>query len=149
MQKYHYTECGLDNIYLLNGFEVMTFEDEQVVSVHNTEGLHLAIGTDILNKTSLLNGQELRFLRKEMGLSQKELAALFGKTDQTVANWEKGDSMQAQSDDIVIRLRYAAHIQANKDICDVLTRLALDEIERLERIFTEENDSWEQMPLAA
>lgn len=30
MKKYHYTECGLDNIYLINGFEIIKAIDGEI-----------------------------------------------------------------------------------------------------------------------
>jgi len=149
VEKYHYTECGLDNIYLVNGYEVMEFEGESIYAVHDTEGLHRAIGEDILNKTTLLSGKEIRFLRKEIELSQKDIANILGKTDQTVANWEKSVSIQAQSDDIIIRMRYASSIGLTKELADYLERLALDEMNRLEIEFSEEKGHWEPAILIA
>lgn len=143
MKKYHYTECGLNNVYLANGYEIYEFEGEECVAIHDQEGLHKAIGCDLLNKTSLLKGDEIRFLRKEIGVSQKELAQVLGNTDQTLANWEKDKRPHTQAEDLVIRMYYASKIEISKELQEYLSRLALDEMERMDRTFQEDQDQWE------
>jgi putative transcriptional regulator len=43
-RRYHYRECGLDNIYLLNGFDPVETPRGVSVQIRDREGLHLAIG---------------------------------------------------------------------------------------------------------
>lgn len=88
----HYTDCGLENIYLSNGFEVEELDGERYVTIHNLDGLHEAIGLHIVLEKKAPNGQEIRFLRTEMGLSQHQLGAKLGVSDQSVARWEKGQT---------------------------------------------------------
>ena len=91
-ELHHYRECGLDNIFLLNGFTVRETRHGRAVSIEDIDGLHRAIGTHLAKEKRMLTGAELRFLRVELGLSQKLLGMLLGKTAQTVARWEKGQS---------------------------------------------------------
>jgi DNA-binding transcriptional regulator YiaG len=63
-----------------------------MVHIENINGLHHAIGLHIVENTNPMTGAEFRFLRKQMQLSQAELAKRLGVTDQTVANYEKGKS---------------------------------------------------------
>jgi len=86
----HYTDCGLDNIFLLNGFEWEEVDGERYLSVADIDGLHRAIGLHIVMDKKAPTGQEMRFLRTEMGLSQAELGKLLSVSDQSVARWEKG-----------------------------------------------------------
>jgi DNA-binding transcriptional regulator YiaG len=86
----NYTDCGLDNIFLLNGFEREVIDGEEYVSISDIDGLHRAIGLHIVLDKKAPTGQEMRFLRTEMGLSQAELGKLLGVSDQSVARWEKG-----------------------------------------------------------
>ena len=51
MEQHHYTECGLDNIYLINGFEAREYEGETFYSVRDIERLYKAIALDPVNKT--------------------------------------------------------------------------------------------------
>jgi hypothetical protein len=47
---YRYKACGLDNIYLLNGYDVEEHDGEKHVFVRNMEELHKAIGCHITPK---------------------------------------------------------------------------------------------------
>jgi len=40
---YHYTLCGLDNVWLENGYQVRETSYGQGISVHDVEGLHEVI----------------------------------------------------------------------------------------------------------
>lgn len=72
----------------------MTFEDDpdygQLVSIQKLSGLHRAIGLRIIEKPEPMSGHELRFLRKQLGLTQAALAHKVQLCDQTIANYEKG-----------------------------------------------------------
>ena len=85
----HYLDCGLDNIYLKNGFEVSEDDGDKFLTVTDLDGLHRAIGLHIVLGRKAPSGKELRFLRNEMDMSQNELATMLGLSDQSVARWEK------------------------------------------------------------
>jgi hypothetical protein len=40
---YHYTECGLKNVWLTNGYQVCEFDGEKAVSITDAEQLHEVI----------------------------------------------------------------------------------------------------------
>ena len=90
MEAFHYKSSGLENVFLLNGYEVRELEGSRAVAIHDLEGLHRAIASQLVGKPAPLTGKELRFLRVEMDFSQKALGQLLGVTDQAVAKWEKG-----------------------------------------------------------
>ncbi|MBF5094515.1 hypothetical protein F1643_08485 [Azospirillum sp. INR13] len=69
---HHYTMCGLDNVYLENGYVQKDTEDGPVVSIEDLDGLHRAIANDIADKKGRLTGRELRFLRSVLRLSQQK-----------------------------------------------------------------------------
>ena len=105
MEAFHYKTSGLENIYLLNGYEVRELEGSRAVAIHNLEGLHRAIASQLIEKPAPLTGKELRFLRVEMDFSQKALGQLLGVTDQAVAKWEKGQTKSIpRGADTLIRL---------------------------------------------
>ena len=88
-EPYHLKGVGLPNIYLLNGVKVEHDPDYgRLVTIDNVDGLHRAIGLHIVEKRDRMTGDELRFLRKQMNLSQAALAKRLRVTDQTVANYE-------------------------------------------------------------
>lgn len=75
----HYTASGLDNIYLLNGFNVDEDPDYgRLLSIVAVDDLHRAIGMHVINLDRKMTGREFRFLRKQMGCKQKELAEALG-----------------------------------------------------------------------
>jgi putative transcriptional regulator len=108
---YHYTETGLKNIWLVNGYVVKKTPYGETVAIQDVEGLHRYIGS-IIAKRPKLTGPELRFLRKEMGLSQHALASLIGTSEQNVSLWERRGRVP-QTSDRIIKLIYLEHI--NKD----------------------------------
>jgi len=91
-KPYHYLASGLDNIFLLNGVTEKMTDYGPMVHIENINGLHHAIGLHIIEKDQPMEGAEFRFLRKQMQMSQVDLAKYLGVTDQTVANYEKGKS---------------------------------------------------------
>jgi DNA-binding transcriptional regulator YiaG len=89
---YEYKECGLDGIFLHNGYDIMEHGGELYASVEDTEGLHRKIGEYIVANTKELSPKEIRFLRNTMELTQSELGRWIGQSSQQVARWEKGQS---------------------------------------------------------
>jgi DNA-binding transcriptional regulator YiaG len=151
--RYHYTECGLDDVYLLSGFEYIATPRGRSVRIHDLEGLHRAIGTVLVRDRQSLNGREFRFLRHELNQTQAGLAATLGVNVQSVARWEKGQTKDpidgpAQR---LLRLLYREYIDENKDIAQPLKELAeLDEMfsEAEDEFGYEEKEGW-QPSLAA
>lgn len=128
IKRYHYKECGLDNIYLRNGFEVRPTNRGKMIHIHNLEGLHRAIGEILLEKKHI-NGKELRFLRTELNMTQANLAGMMGADVQTVARWEKGHTEKVPGPaQRVVRFLYNEKLSGNQEICEQLKALAdLDE----------------------
>lgn len=107
---YQYTACGLDNIWLKNGYEISESPDGRGVSIHDLDSLHKLIADGVVNKPAPLNGKEFRFLRMEMDLSQKAVGDLMDKTDQMIARWEKGSNAVPVLADVAIRNLYMESI---------------------------------------
>ncbi len=91
MRSHHYTECGLDDVWLDSGFEVKHFgEYGTAVAVHDEKGLHQLLARDIVDHDRHLVGQELMFLRTQLDWTQVDLGRRLGYNDgQMVAKWEK------------------------------------------------------------
>lgn len=90
-QPYPYRACGLDNIFLLNGYTVTEEDGERFVAVRNVDQLHKEIGRHVVCERKTLSGKEIRFLRNTLDMTQAELAEVLGTTTQTFARWEKGE----------------------------------------------------------
>jgi DNA-binding transcriptional regulator YiaG len=102
----HYRQCGLDNVFLLNGFDRETMDGEEHITIHSLDGLWKAIGLHIVLRQKTLAPQEVRFLRQQMDLTQAELAKMLRVTDQTVARWEKGDTAVNGTADFALRTAF-------------------------------------------
>jgi len=100
----HYTLCGLDNVYLLNGFDIEDMDGEVFTAVRNVEGLHRMIALRLAVLRRPMSGQEIRFLRKDLGFTQEELAKLFRVTRKRVNEYERGDQLPRTSQ-IVLQLK--------------------------------------------
>lgn len=107
-RPYHYKECGLDNVYLSNGFELVEEDGELLVSIENVDGLWKAIGLNLITSQKVLSSREIRFLRGQMQMTQAELAAKLRVDDQTYARWEKGRSQLPGPADVALRACFLA-----------------------------------------
>lgn len=111
-KPYHYTESGL-NVILI-GITQYTCDDckETFASIPNPEQLHTTIALDICkNKKALLLANEIRFLRKELGLKSKELAMAMGVKPEQVSRWENGKASIGESNDRMLRMIYRASVE--------------------------------------
>lgn len=106
----HYTACGLDNVYLASGYQVREIGGERYVSVRDAEDLHKAIAGYLIRQKKVLAGKEIRFLRKHLELTQRELANWLGVSDQSVARYEKEQTALEGPTDGLFRLLVAAQV---------------------------------------
>jgi putative transcriptional regulator len=141
---HHYTECGLDNVWLINGFETLETENGQAHSVHAMNDLHKAIALSLVTRDASLTGKELRFLRVELDLSQKGLGTMLGKSEQQVANWEKGVTPLPVLVDASVRQCYSETFHNKSRLSDLLKKLnALDKhIHELQIALEETSEGW-------
>ena len=104
-----YTDCGLDDVYLVSGYEVEEGHHGKSLSIKNIDELHRAIGRYLAGQKKVLSGKELRFLRKQMNLTQSELGKFVGLTSQQVAQWEKEQCEIPGAADLVVRALFLEH----------------------------------------
>lgn len=141
-QRYHYTECGLNNVWLLNGFSKQETPYGPGVSIEHIEGLHKAIATVLVRNKLRWSGGEFRFIRKELNMSQKSLADIFGKDVQTVARWEKSGRVPKMADRF-LRTIYKEHSNGHETIVQLVTRLnELDQKNYNKLSFDKEGMEW-------
>lgn len=135
-EPYLYRACGLENIYLLNGYRTDEIDGEEAVAITDLEGLHKAIGRHLVLHRKGLAPKELRFLRNTMGLTQAELADKLGYNSQSVARWEKGECDMPGAAEKLLRVMFLAPLLTDGELAmlrDLLvTRLSeLDEVDEL------------------
>ena len=130
-KPYRYRECGLDNVYLVNGF---TYQDTPYgpgVSFHNIPGLHAAITRALVCKEDPLKPQEFRFLRNRLKLTQAEFADLIGSTRQNIGRWERGTTNDIPGPaDLLARLCAGAGIRTKDELAAVLEKAKKDQAEK-------------------
>ena len=103
---HHYTECGLDYVYLDNGYVVHETAYGPAVEVEHADELDRQIALAVVNHQRSLTGQEVRFLRGLLDLTQTELAELLGKDAQSVARWERLKTAIPPTEDRALRQIY-------------------------------------------
>jgi DNA-binding transcriptional regulator YiaG len=78
-------------VYVEGGTEVVATAYGPATSYRSLDKLYDGIATAIArHHQAEMSPEELRFLRKRLGLSQEDLGALGGKKAQVAAKWEKG-----------------------------------------------------------
>ena len=91
MNEHHYLECGLTNV-VIHGIEAEIDDDgDEIVTIPAINELHRVIALGIVQHGAGISGDELRFLRTEMGLTQAELARLVHRDKQSVGRWERNE----------------------------------------------------------
>ncbi|MBT4519729.1 MAG: helix-turn-helix domain-containing protein [Halieaceae bacterium] len=120
---YHYESCGLENVWLKNGYTESTTKYGDGVSINDVEGLHCALALEIVHLPRPITAREFRFLRIELDLSQRQLAGLMGLTDQTIAKYEKGQSPITRLADTTLRNFFLESVNQESKVRDLLEEL--------------------------
>lgn len=135
----HYTECGLSNIYLRNGYERRTTGYGEAISIHDLDGLHRAIGLSLVENEPQLDAEEIRFLRKELDLPQSHLARILGVSESSVRAWENDRAEISEPAERILRLIYREHVAGDGSVRDII-----DHISKLNRDRHEEKIEFEE-----
>ena len=146
--KYHFTEFGLENIYLSNGFKFMETTRGESISIHDIDGLHKAIGLYLITSKKDLSKKEIRFLREEMLMSQYTLGRLLGVSEQAVRRWETGKTEIPKPSEYLLRLVYREHANNRNDkITTLLKEIAdlEDEINGQPILFVDTKQGWQSV----
>ncbi|MFN3549572.1 MAG: helix-turn-helix domain-containing protein [Mesorhizobium sp.] len=122
-KAHHYTESGLLNVYI-EGIVVETDDDgDEIVTIPAINELHRTIALGIVSHAKGIAGEELRFLRTEMGLTQAELAVLVHRDKQTIGRWERNEIEIDSSAEALLR-RFAI------EKLELPTETGIDELSR-------------------
>jgi len=151
----HYTACGLDYVYLQNGYQVRETKHGKATAIRDAQGLHDVIARAIISSPHRLRGQEVRFLRAQLKLSQEGLARVIRQRRGSVARWEAAPAKDIPGPvDAALRMFYALkaaqHAVAER-LVDLLTEI--DELEHKlsirEAAFRDTDEGWRSLPHAA
>lgn len=143
---YHYTECGLNNVWLANGYDEHETPYGAAVSIADVDGLHRAIALHLIKYKPRLSGGEFRFLRKELDLSQAALARVLGNDAQSVARWEKNGRPPKMAERF-LRALYREHAEGNARIQDIVQRLNETDRKAYQQkvIYEKAADEWREL----
>lgn len=119
---YHYTECGLDNVWLENGFISKKTAYGKATSIDDADGLHKVLAMELTQKKGKITGKELRFMRTVLGMSQEGFAKFVGATEQSVSLWERTGKVPQYADSI-LRLLVSERLNGNSKVTEVIERI--------------------------
>lgn len=101
---YQFKESGLRNLVLRNIEMVRCGHCGNVDTVlHRADHIMRAIAQAVLWKPYRLNGDEIRFLRKHVGLTEDELAEYISVDKTTLSKWENNEDPIGLQSDLFLR----------------------------------------------
>jgi putative transcriptional regulator len=121
MKTYHYTQCGLDNVYLMNGWSI---DETGALFIENIHDLHKFIGQSLVFLNRKLRGREVRYIRHYLDLSQKTFGERLGVDYQSVLGWEKGKTKVTKSIDLFIKSLFHEYLNENSRVVDVIDQIS-------------------------
>jgi putative transcriptional regulator len=127
-KMYHFTDAGLKNVWLVNGFKEKDTPYGKGVAIQDVPGLTKVICHALTKKPQLLTGVEFRYLRLHLGMSQKSLAQLFGNSEQSIANWEKTNRVPKWANQL-IRLIWTGKEEKKTTVGNLVDRI--NDVDRL------------------
>ena len=140
-EPYRYSECGLDNIFLYGIVQSRCPEcGEEIGTIPNIKGLHLAIARNLVCKEEMLTGNEARFLRKELKLKSKDMAAALSMKPETYSRWENEKQVVSSTCDKELRLIFILNATEeegrvlHKNIRGMMTAMAVRPVSEPKRI---------------
>lgn len=148
-KNHRYTESGLSNV-VLQDVEVRSCPhcgDEQIVLPRITE-LHRAIALAVVRTNARLRSEEVRFLRKYMGLSGSDFAARMGVDPATVSRWENGHDPIGPLADRLLRLMVVRDRPVEEYPLEELVNIVEKEKHPLIRLRAD-REGWHQASIAA
>jgi len=138
----HYKECGLDNVTLF-GVERHKCDKcgEEYYGYGNLEKLHDLIASILIKKSDLLNGKEVRFLRKYLGYSGAMFSQLIDYDRSTLSRIETDKQDITKIFDRLVRLFVKERLpDRDYDLHDHYLKKSGRIIERIE--LQKHHDNW-------
>jgi putative transcriptional regulator len=149
---YHYIESGLTNVYLDGGVTTETTPYGPAVSIANLDDLQRCIARCLVKKPGPLTGSEFRFLRIELGFSQRMMAQLCGREERIVRTWESKEDDVGEPANTIVRFVYTQRYEPTAKYEELSRGIAaLQKMDRdyFEMRLTPTKDGWCPQPQAA
>jgi putative zinc finger/helix-turn-helix YgiT family protein len=139
---YRYKDCGIDNV-ILHGVRESRCEEcgEVYYNFGNLEVLHRLIAQHLIEKSDLLTGKEIRFLRKFLGYSSAVFSKLVGYEIEHLSRVENGKMPVQKIFDRLVRLMVAKRWpERNYDLQDLFLEGKVMKLDWLE--FSLKGNEW-------
>lgn len=151
-QPFHYWQSGLDYIYLLSGVEWTENEHGKFFKIKHVDELHAFVSHKLVTSPRPLRGQELRFLRSILDMSQAALASKMGLTRDAIAKREAApnDALSPEMDRL-LRFLYVMHCddpEAFAEMKDLMDDIAEMEYQK-ELSLSLASSGWEEQDAKA
>ena len=108
---------------------------------------------DIVNSNPALTGEEVRFLRKELELSQVNLASGLGVSESTIRGWENNCQPITPPAERLLRVLCQEHFSGNSHVRELIRKISEqnhDEYLQQRRITLESSENgWHKASEAA
>lgn len=141
--EYHYSECGLKNIYLnnLDAYICPNCEEEEIL-IPNLEELHSLIARDVAQQSERLKPEEIRFLRVHLGLSGSDFAHALSLEPETVSRWETGKTEMKLTNERFLRILILSNAGPFRDYSNLQTFGTSSKKTRSKLQFNIHGDHW-------
>lgn len=131
MSLHHYPGALVANVWLKNGFRRHQTQWGEGTSYSDIEGLARAIALELCLSAARLDQDGVRFLRKQLDMTQAQLAEELGCTNQAIAKWEKGQVALPTAPARLLRLLVLRRIAPNLPLSAAVPPYAEPTPERL------------------
>ena len=111
-----YPESGLDNVKLVDVPVWECGNGHQEVEIPKAEQLHGLLVNALIRKPASLVGPEIRFLRKELGVSGRAFASHLGMTPEHLSRLETGRRTVSATTSLLMRLAVAWELTRRRRI---------------------------------
>jgi len=106
-RPYHFVGSGLSNVFLAGvRYNVCSVCGKRSAEIPALKQLLLVIARELVRQASPLTGEEIRYLRKQLGKKAADLARMFDVAMETYSRWENDKQCPSAMADRLIRLYY-------------------------------------------
>ncbi len=116
---FHYKHFALDNLWLANGYQELSTSEGPAVSFELEDDLERCVARLVLRMPKRIRGWDLRFLRRQLGMSQADFGVMVERDAQTVARWEKAGTEIPRFCDLTIRTLFAARFNTTMTVSEL------------------------------
>jgi DNA-binding transcriptional regulator YiaG len=151
---FHFTDCGLDNVFLV-GIKYFTSNDGRIVAeIPALNQLMRLIARDLVFSQTSLRGEEIRFLRKRLGMKTSDYSKVLRVDVATLSRIENEKQPPSNQLDSLIRMSYlllcndpilAKHVEKLKEL--ITAEIHRGQFKIVMKVSPE--NEWSDLPLAA